>query len=73
MLDIHIYNRCTRFKYTDTFKKTARMLIWGSHRQPRVAKVKLSVANDETGFKVLTLKSLLECITENKQTVNRET
>jgi hypothetical protein len=37
------------------------MLIWGSHRPLQgVANIKSSVANDETGFKILTLKHLLE-------------
>jgi hypothetical protein len=53
---------------TDTFRKTIRMLIWGSHRPLcGVANVKLSVVNDETGFKVLTLKYLLECSEVNRQ------
>jgi len=38
----------------------------------RVANVKSSVVNDETGFKVLTLKHLLESSKVNK-TANRET
>jgi hypothetical protein len=41
---------------TDTVTKAGGTLIWGSHRPPQgVANVKPSVANDETGFKVLTL------------------
>jgi hypothetical protein len=36
-------------------RKTGRTLIWGSHRpQHTVANIKSLVANDETGFKVLT-------------------
>jgi hypothetical protein len=39
-----------------------------------VAKVKSSVANDETAFKDLTLKHLLECSMDNRQpTGKRET
>jgi hypothetical protein len=39
----------------DALRKTGRTLIWGSHRpQHRLANVKLLVAIDETGFKVLT-------------------
>jgi hypothetical protein len=48
-------------KETDSSRKTGRTLIWGSHRPlHRVTNVKSSVANDETGFKVLTLKDLSE-------------
>jgi hypothetical protein len=40
----------------------------------RVAKFKSSVANDKTGFKVLTLKQMLECSKVNRQpTEKRET
>jgi hypothetical protein len=53
---------------TDTFRKTGRMSIWGSHRQLHgVANVKPSVATDETGFKDLTLKHLSECSTDSRQ------
>ena len=42
-------------KETDTFKKTGRKFVWGSHRPlHRAANVKSPVANEETGFKVLT-------------------
>jgi hypothetical protein len=52
----------------DTLRKTGRTLIWGSHRPLLgVANVTSSVANDETGFKVLTLKHLLECCKVNRQ------
>jgi hypothetical protein len=56
-------------------RKTGRTLIWGSHRPPHgVANVKSSVTNDETGFKVLTLKHLSECSKVNRQpTGKRET
>jgi hypothetical protein len=49
-------------------RKTGRTLIWGSHKPLyRFANVKPSVANEETGFKVLTLKHLSECSTDNRQ------
>jgi hypothetical protein len=45
---------------TDTLTKTGRTLVWGSHRPLHgVPNVKSSVANDLTGFRVLTLKHLL--------------
>jgi hypothetical protein len=47
------------------------MIILGSHRQHQVANVKLSVANDETGFNDLTLKHLLECTTDNRQPIGK--
>jgi len=48
-------------KEVDTLRKTGRKLVWGSHRPLHgVASVKSSVTNDETGFKVLTLKDQLE-------------
>jgi hypothetical protein len=53
---------------TDTLRNTSRALIWGSHRPlHRVANVKSSVANDETGFEVITLKHPLECSKVNRQ------
>jgi hypothetical protein len=60
---------------TDTSRKTGRMLIWGSHRPLHgVANVTSLVANEETRFKVLTLKHLLECSKVNRQpTGKRET
>jgi hypothetical protein len=40
---------------TDTLRKTGRTLLWGSHRPEHgVANVKSLMANNETGFKVLT-------------------
>jgi hypothetical protein len=36
-----------------------------------VAYAKSSVANDETGFKVLTLKDLLECSKDNRQPIGK--
>jgi hypothetical protein len=57
---------------TDTLRKTRRTIIWGSHRPPHgVANVKSSVANDGTGFKVLTLKHLLECSKVNRQPIGK--
>jgi hypothetical protein len=57
---------------TDTIRKTSRMLIWGSHRpECGVANVKLSVVNDETGFKILPLKYLLECSEVNIQLIGK--
>jgi hypothetical protein len=57
---------------TDTLRKTSRMLIWGSHRPLHgVANVKSLVAIDETGFKVLTLKHLLECSKVNRQPIGK--
>jgi queuine/archaeosine tRNA-ribosyltransferase len=53
---------------TYALRKTGRKLIWGSHRPLHgVANVKSLVANDETGFKVLTLKDLLESSKVNRQ------
>jgi hypothetical protein len=44
-------------KEIDTLRKTGRKLVWGSHRQLHgVTKVKSSVANDKTGFKVSNFK-----------------
>jgi hypothetical protein len=57
---------------TDTLRKTGRTLIWGSHRPLQgVASVKSSVANDETGFNVLTLKHLLPSIKVNRQPIEK--
>jgi hypothetical protein len=57
---------------TDTFRKTGRTLMWGSRRpQHGVVNVKSSVANDETGFKVLTLKHLLEYSKVNRQPIGK--
>jgi hypothetical protein len=57
---------------TDTLMKTGRTLVRGSHRPLHgVANVKSLVANDEIGFKVLTLKNLLEC--RKVRAANRET
>jgi hypothetical protein len=57
---------------TDTLRKTGRTLIWGSHRLLHgVLNVKSSVANNETGFKVLTLKHLLECSKVNRQPMSK--
>jgi hypothetical protein len=36
-----------------------------------MANVKSSVANDKTGFKVLTLKHLLECSKVNRQPIGK--
>jgi queuine/archaeosine tRNA-ribosyltransferase len=48
--------------------KTSRTLMWGSHRPLHgAANIKSLVANDETGFKVLTLKDLLESSKVNRQ------
>jgi hypothetical protein len=60
---------------TDTLRKTGKTLIWGSRRPLHgVANVKSSVANDETGFKDLTLKHLLECSKINRRPIaKRET
>jgi hypothetical protein len=55
---------------TYTLRKTGWTLVWGSHRLLHgMANVTLSVANDETGFKDLTLKHLLQCSRVNKQTI----
>jgi hypothetical protein len=44
-------------KETETLRKTGRKLVWGSQSPVHgVAKVKSSVANDETGFKVFNFK-----------------
>jgi hypothetical protein len=52
----------------DTFRNTGWTFVCGSHRLLYgVANVKPSVANDETAFKDLTLKHLLECSTDNRQ------
>jgi hypothetical protein len=57
---------------TDTLRKTSRTLAWSSHRpQHGVANVKSSVANDETGFKVLTLKGPLEISKVNRQPIGK--
>jgi hypothetical protein len=57
---------------TDTLRKTGRTLIWGSHRPLHgVANVKPSVANDETGFNVLTLKHLSEGSKVNRQPIGK--
>jgi hypothetical protein len=57
---------------TDILRNTGRTLIWGSHRPLHgVANVKSSVANDETGFKVLTLKHLSECSKVNRQPIGK--
>jgi len=60
---------------TDTLRKTVKKLVWGSHRaQHGVANVTSLVANDETGFKILTLKGLLEISKVNRQPIGmRET
>jgi len=52
-----------------------RRLIWGSHRPLHgMANVTSPVANDETGFKVLTLKDLLKGSKVSRQpTGKRET
>jgi uncharacterized membrane protein len=59
MGEIYITERITIARVlnvTDTLRKTGGMLMWGSHRPPHgVENVKSSAANDETGFKVLTL------------------
>jgi hypothetical protein len=48
------------------------MLIWGLHRPLHgVANVKSSVANDETGFKVLTSKHQSECSKVNRQPIGK--
>jgi hypothetical protein len=53
---------------TDILRRTSRTLICGLHRPLQgVANVKSSVANDVTGFKVLTLKYLSECSKVNRQ------
>jgi hypothetical protein len=55
-----------------THKKTGRTLMWGSHRPPHgVIYVKSSVANDETGFKNLTLQHLSECSKVNRQPIGK--
>jgi hypothetical protein len=60
------------FKWNWYIKNDSRTLIWGSHRPLHgVADVKSSVAYDETGFKVLTLKHLSECSTDNRQPVGK--
>ena len=44
-------------KETDTLIKTGRKLVWSSHMPLHgVANVKLSVANDETGYEVFNVK-----------------
>jgi hypothetical protein len=60
---------------TGTLRKIGRMLIWGSHKPLHMeANFKSSVANDKTGFKVSTLKHVLECSKVNRQpTEKRET
>jgi hypothetical protein len=70
----HISVACI-FKEIGTLRKNIRALIWGSHRpQHRVGNIKLLVTNDETGFKVLALKDLLEGSKANRQpTGKRET
>jgi len=51
---------------------TGRRLVWGSHRPLHgVANAMSSVANDETGFEVLTLKDLLESSKVNKQPIGK--
>jgi hypothetical protein len=56
----------------DTLRKTSNTLVWGSHRpQHGVANVTSLVANDETGFKILTLKGLLEISKVNRQPVGK--
>jgi hypothetical protein len=53
-------------------RNTGRTLIWGSPRPLHgVANVQSSVANDETGFKVLTLKHLLECSKFKRQPIGK--
>jgi hypothetical protein len=53
-------------------RKIGRTLIWGAHRLLHgVAKVRSSVANDETGFEVLTLKDLLEISKVNRQPIGK--
>jgi len=56
----------------DTLRKTGKTLVWGSHRpQHRVTNVTSLVANDETGFKILTLKCLLEISKVNRQPIGK--
>jgi hypothetical protein len=66
--------RCTEgFNFVaKRLRKAGRVLIRGSHRPLHgVENVKSSVANDETGFKVLSLKHLLECIKVNRQPIEK--
>jgi hypothetical protein len=57
---------------TDTLRKTRRTLIWASYRLLLwMANAKLSVANDEIGFKVLTLRHLSECSKVNIQPMGK--
>jgi hypothetical protein len=56
---------------SDTLRNTSRTLIWGSHRLLHgVANFKSS-ANEETGFKILTLKHISECSTVNRQPIGK--
>jgi hypothetical protein len=46
--------------------------MWGSRRPLQgVANVQPSVAKDETGFKILTLKHLLECSKVIRQPIGK--
>jgi hypothetical protein len=60
---------------TYTLGKTGRTLEWGSHRPLHgMANVKSPVANDETVFKISTLKHILECSKVYRQPIGtRET
>jgi len=56
----------------DTLRKTGRTLVRVSHRpQHLVANVKSLVSNDETRFKVLTLKGLLQISKVNRQPIGK--
>jgi hypothetical protein len=49
-------------------RKIGRMLIWGLHRPVHGVP---NVANDETGFKVLTSKHQSECSRVNRQPIGK--
>jgi len=56
----------------DTLRTIGRTLVWSAHRpQHVVANVKSLVANDETRFKVLTLKGLLEISKVSRQPIGK--
>jgi hypothetical protein len=68
----NIINVARVLNETNTLRNTSRTLISGSHMPLHgVANLKSSVANDETGFKVLTWKHILERSKVNRQPIGK--
>ena len=72
LLKVNLITSARFLEGTDKLRKTGRRLVWGAHRpQHGLVNVKSLVANDENGFKGLTLKDLLESSKVNRQPIGK--